>query len=406
MKCVIINSTTKSISTGQILIGLYDWLTDKHIDAYFFYGRHDDEKSKEDKKITRFCSRLSVVIHMLMSRLTGLQGYFSYFATKRLTVKLKKIKPDFVVLGILHGYYINFIMLFKFLKKYRIKTYYFLFDEYPFLGKCAFFNNCIKYKSKCSRCPAVHDFPRSWFFDRSNKIFLDKKNAYSNFNELTFVGFPYTISCARESAILTNFSGNFCDFGWGVGFNTNDQYSLDSIYKDYNIPKDKIIVLNVGRFSNERKGIKKYYYKLANELAKRDDILFIHIGLDKENVEKPSNVFSLPFINDHNLLLAFYSIADLLVITSDNEGLPTVCIEALASGTPICGFNISGIPYVAPKPIGTFIEPFNIYQMANYITKIQKKNTNIINECKKYALNHYEKEAVFGKIFTEYVQKN
>lgn len=404
MKCVIINSTTKSISTGQILIGLYDWLVVKGIDTYFFYGRHDDEKNKKDKRISRFCSRLSVMMHMLMSRLTGLQGYFSYFTTKRLIAKIKKIKPDFIVLGILHGYYINFITLFKFLKKHKINTYYFLFDEYPFLGKCAFFNNCMKFKSECSRCPAVHDFPSSWFFDRSKKIFLDKKQAYSNFSELTFVGFPYTISCAKKSAVLTDFSGNFCDFGWGLSL-INSKHSNSEIFKKYNIPDNKTIILNVGRYSNERKGIKKYFYPIAQKLADRSDIVFVHIGLDKTNVDIPKNVIALPFVNDQELLLSFYSFADLLVITSDNEGLPTVCVEALACGTPICGFKISGIPYVAPSPFGEYIEPFNVEKMVDFISRVEKKNKKTINECKEYAISNYSREVVFHKIFNSYIRK-
>ena len=54
----------------------------------------------------------------------------------------------------------------------------------------------------------------------------------------------------------------------------------------------------------------------------------------------------------------FYAASDLIVLTSRNEGLPVVIIEAFASGTPVVATRVGGVPeLVADGVTGFLVEP-------------------------------------------------
>jgi len=94
-------------------------------------------------------------------------------------------------------------------------------------------------------------------------------------------------------------------------------------------------------------------------------------------------------VADFNELAEYYTIADLFIVTSFAETTPNTAMQALACGTPICGFDIEGIPYTAPGPFGTYVEPGNVHQLVQVITNTRKKNETVINNCRNYAKSRY-----------------
>jgi glycosyltransferase involved in cell wall biosynthesis len=49
--------------------------------------------------------------------------------------------------------------------------------------------------------------------------------------------------------------------------------------------------------------------------------------------------------------------ADALIMTSDHEGLPMAVLEALASGVPVFGFDVGGLPEIAERGAPLFLAP-------------------------------------------------
>lgn len=89
-------------------------------------------------------------------------------------------------------------------------------------------------------------------------------------------------------------------------------------------------------------------------------------------------------------MACFYTLADAYVTTSSGEAMSNACLESLACGTPIIGFNVSRMSYLAPAPIGTYIPYDNIDSFAEAISNLPKKNDEISTMCRKYAENHYD----------------
>ena len=71
------------------------------------------------------------------------------------------------------------------------------------------------------------------------------------------------------------------------------------------------------------------------------------------------------------------------------ETQPNTCIEALSCGTPICGFNISGIPTCAESPYGCFVEPRNVDAMVNVVLQTKKKTKENIEAIRRYAQSRF-----------------
>ena len=396
MKILLLNSIAEKRSTGQIMYELYAYLKSRGHEVLFCYGR--GKKPAESEDIVRIDSGLEVRLHGAVSRVTGLQGYWSNLATSKLIRLTERFGPDAVILGNLHGYYLNAFKFLKYLKKNRLLTYYYMFDEHAFLGKCAFFNTCENYKTYCHDCPKKKAYPASLLFDTSEKIFKDKLAVYTGFEELSFIGVPYTVSRSKEAALFIKSGAKVYDFGWGI--DTHAAFvpiDNDPLRKELNIPDGNTVILAVAPLSNKRKGIKQYYYPLAS-LLKDKPISFVHVGFDGTEADKPDNVITVPFVKDQKQLAAYFSLADMLVMTSTSEGYPTVCLDALSCGTPICGFDVSGTPFVAPAPYGRFVKPYDMDALAKLVTDVKLKDEKIINECRAYAEQNLDSGVIFDRV--------
>ena len=398
MRILMLNSIAEKRSTGQIMFELYSFLKKRGHDIRFCYGRGT---SPDISEFIRIDSDLEFYTHAIVSRVTGLQGYYSGSATKKVISIIREFKPEIVVLGNIHGYYLNAFKLLHYLKENNIYTIYYMFDEYAFLGKCAFFDNCENYKTVCRDCPKKRGYPKSYFFDTSTKIFRDKLEVYQGFKTLRFVSVPYTVSRAKESALFKKTNAVVFPFGWGIDTNGAFKPSdTKALRKKLDIPKNNKVVLAVAPFSNDRKGIAAYYYPIA-KMLKDAEISFIHVGFDGRTGDAPDNVITIPFIKKQNELADYFSLADLFVIPSVSEGYPTVCLDSISCGTPICGFNVSGTPYVASDPIGKFVQPFDVEALCEVVKTSPRKNEEIISKCREYAQNNLDSKAIFGKLFEQ-----
>lgn len=384
MKYVIINSVCKSKSTGSIAYGLHSFLKEQGHTSIVCYGR--DEKFEENGLI-KIDSDLEVNVHAILTRLTGLQGYFSNVATTKLLRIIRKFRPDGVFLLNIHGYYLNEYRLLNFLKKNKIRTVYIMPDEYAFLGKCCYSNDCEKYKSECSNCNYIQEYPKSLLFDQSRRIFRMKQKVYNGFDNLIFVSPEFNILKAKESTLLKNHKLQVADWGIDLEKTYYDRNSSD-IKKKYNIPENKRVILAVGSFINERKGIRRFFLECAKQ-TKCNDLVFVNVGFDGDERECPLNYLPIKYVNNQIELSELFSCADLFVIASTADTMPLACLISLGCGTPICCFKTSGLPFLADDTCAYFIEPENKEMLLAAIEKTPYKNQEIIDRCRSYALKRF-----------------
>lgn len=398
MKIAIINTTAKTGSIGKIAYGQYERLRKDGHAVRLYYGRCDSIRSD---CVQRIDTDAEIAFHVFLARLTGLHGYYSSSATKRLIKELESFGPDLVQLYNLHGYYLNVNMLLKYLGKKEIPVVYSMLDEYPYLGRCCYSFACDGFQNGCRNCTLSRKtYPGTWFFRFSEKFNRDKKQAYGYLKNICYAGPEWVVQRARRSSLLK-----------GKKFYCVDEYvDTDVVFMpvtDYRFTDRELtcsmkkIVLSVAPYSDPRKG-GKLFMQLAQLCRKMDDYLFVYIGMDVKGVRTPSNCIVKGFIKCQEELAEYYSAADVFVCTSMADTMPNVCLDSLACGTPVIGFDNTGIPYVADEPLGVFVESGNVRALAAAIKKVQKKTAEDAAACREYALSRYSPDVYYGKMLHIY----
>ena len=387
----IVNSVHKS-STGKIGSGLHKYLLQKGYNSFFCYGRGLKQIDETHYRIDRV---FEFYLHALLCRLFGAQGFYSQWATRRLLRFLKTKRID-TIYGIgLHGYYLNEKLFFDFIVRNNIRFIYIMADEYPFLGKCGYSNGCTNYLSGCGNCPQKREYPRSLFFDRSRLIYRIKQKAYSQLRKAVFVGPEYTIIASKKSPLMRNIKTDIVDEA--IDINLYYPREVAKLKKQLNIAEEKIILVCVAPLSYERKGC-KYFMQAAEALKNDHRFIFVHVGYTGDISLCPDNYIPVGFEANQSKLAEYYSLADLFVFPSLLDTMPNACLEALACGSPLLCFNISGMPYIADETTATFIEAKNVSQMVDVIKKTRKKSHDSIDTSRAYAVQIYDNQKYYENL--------
>lgn len=379
MKNIAIINTIRDRSTGKIAVNLHNFAKRNEYNSYMCYGR--GEKTS-DNSYYRIDSPIEVFIHFLLARVTGLQGYFSYFATRRLIKFIKNHHIDTVFAVSLHGYYLNQPLLFRFLSESDISFVYIMIDEYPYLGKCGGRKDCNNYVDECRHCPRVRDYPQSLIFDTAHRIYKMKERYYTILNKSVFVGPQFVIDEAKKTMILKD--KHLTALDEAIDTSLFKPIKDGHFLKDNGIDINKVIISCVGD-----KGL-EYFIELVKRFSVDDRYEFVHAGLPKLPEYSAKNYHTFGYITDQTVLADIYSSSDLLVFPSLQDTMPNTCLESLSCGTPLLCFNISGMPYIADSSTASFIKANDVDEGARIIQSIRKKTQGTIDTCRKYAVKRYD----------------
>lgn len=380
-------------STGKIAKGFVRDFNKKGCNTYFCYGRGDAPKDDHEYRID---TSMEVKWHAICSRVTGTEGNFSTSATKRLLSKLDEWHIDSIVLVNLMGYFINRELVFEHIKRNKIRAVYLMIDEAAYTGNCGGMNDCLLYREGCRICPHFKEFPSSLFFDRSHVGYECKKRCYSGLNSCVFVGPEYVIENAHTSPVMHDLKMEIVDEAVDVDFYTpRDTVFLRS---KLGITEDKIIIGCVAPYPNSRKGV-QYLIEAARQLEDDDRYIFVQVGYKLENKDTlPNNYIAIPPIYNQEELAYYYSLPDVFAFPSVGDTMPNTCLEALAAGTPLICFDISGMPYMLDSTVGTLVKAKDPVALAKAIKLVKKKSKEVEESCRRYAISRYDNKQYSNKI--------
>lgn len=380
MKILLLDVNYKKGSTGKIVYDLKNELEKKGEEVLVCYGR--GEKVKEENVI-KFAYDIETYFHAFLSRITGLMGYFSFFSTRKLLKIIKEFNPEIIHIHETHSYFLNHIKLIKEIKKRQIKTIWTFHCEYMYTGNCGYAYECEKWKESCGKCPNIGEYPKSLFFDFTQKMFLDKKKVFENFENLTIVTPSQWLADRVKQSFLKNKKIEIIHNG--IDIEIFKPRSFKHLKERHNIKDNKKIILGVAPdIMSERKG-GRWILGLANEL-KKEDYIFILIGVTNLKEKFPKNVIALGRTENQIELAEYYSMADLFVICSLKENYPTTCLEAQACGTEVVGFDVGGTKETVCYPNNNFVEYGEIVKLKKIILEKKRKSKKII--CNKFLIKH------------------
>ena len=391
MKILQINAALEFGSTGRNAIELSDYLIKKGHKSIIAYS----ECIKEYENSYRINSKFDVKLHGLLSRLTGLQGYFSIGPTKRLISYMEKESFDAVVLGNLHSNFINLPMLFKYILKNNVNTVIVLHDCFMFTGRCSHYtkDNCFKWKSGCCECPRLKKDNISWFFDRSKKTYNLRKNFYEKAQNLAIIGVSEWITNEARQSVMKNSKIIKTVYNW-VDLDIFKPKKKD-LKRKYNI-QDKFVILGIASFWGEGKGL-NYFYELSEKIT--DDCHIVLVGRNLSRI-KSDKITYIDETHDVIELSEIYNMADVFLNFSMEESFGKVTAEALSCGVPVIVPDTTANPELVGEKCGYVYSDFDLSDVISYIEKVKlqtKEKYSLFS--RKYAEEMFDKNKNLEKYY-------
>lgn len=341
MKVVQINAVYEYSSTGRTTMELNRALKNRGYESYVFCTNQNDEANGI------FCmgTSFSRAFHGFLSRLTGLQGYFSHSSTRRMLKKMDEIKPDIVHLRNLHGNFIHINMLLDYLVKNQIATIISLHDCWLFTGHCCHFleDNCDKWQYGCGKCPAWHKWNKSWFFDRSAKVYRDRKERFTKLKKLAVVGVSDWVTNECRKSFMKENAKFYRIYNW---------IDLKTFVPWHDGENDRPMILSVAQGWSDVKGLSD----IINIARESMDYDFVLVGNIPGGYDIPSNIKAVGTVNDVKELVRYYQKADIFLHLSYQETFGKVIAEALACGTPAVVYDVTAMPELIGSGCGTVVQ--------------------------------------------------
>lgn len=344
MRLLIINSFCGVLSTGRIVSSIAEDYFAKGWEVKIGYGRGTVPESSK-KFAVKIGNKVEFVIHALMTRLFDRNGsgLCSYFATRRFLKWADEFNPDELWLHNLHGYYLNWQLLFKWIKtRPNMKVLWTLHDCWAFTGHCSYFEigctnkECNRWKFLCSSCPLKGEYPGSKFFSNAKWNYLAKRKAFQGVKRLSLI----TPSEWLAEQVKKSFLG-----GYGVHvvhntINTEIFRPRDSSFRDRYGLAGKIVILGVAAGWRECKGLKDFF-ELRGILDDKYAIVLVGLN-DKQLASLPQGVIGIKRTHDAIELAEIYSAVDYFFNPTHSENYPTVNLEARACGCHIVTYDTGG----------------------------------------------------------------
>jgi len=346
MNLLLINSVLGFGSTGRIVLDIAKEYEQNGYQVKIAYGRSSKVSKETEADIQKYGVRIGndmdVYSHVLYTRLTDKHGLASKAATKRFLKWAEDYNPDILWLHNIHGYYINYELLFSWIKsRPQMQVKWTLHDCWAFTGHCSHFTyvKCDKWKEDCHNCPQLDQYPKS-FRDNSTRNYLRKRSAFTNVPNLTLVTPSNWLKEIVQQSFMSEYPAD-------VKYNTIDTtvfMPMKSTFKqDHNI-QDKKIILGVASIWNERKGLNDFI-QLSQKLNP-NEYQVVLVGLNEEQLKdlkkRNINIIGLKRTNNLHELVKIYSSADIFVNPTYEDTFPTVNMEAEACGTKVITYNIGG----------------------------------------------------------------
>lgn len=316
-------------STGRICTDLATDLEMQGYEVKIAYGREEVPRQFQ-KYAVRIGSDFTVKMNGLQARILDNEGLSAKVSTKRFLDWASYYNPDFLWLHNIHGYYVNYELLFQWIKnRPNMKVNWTLHDCWPFTGHCTHFTiaNCYKWKKECRNCIQKKEYPKSIFWDRSKKNFFKKKAAFLGVKNMTLITPSQWLADLVKASFLREYT---VEIQYNK-VNSSVFKPLKSNFRGTYGIENKIMILGVASVWNTRKGLDDFI-KLRELLDDRFTIVLV--GLNSKQISKlPHGIIGLNKTNDMTELAAIYTTADFFINPSREETFGMTTIEAISCGT-------------------------------------------------------------------------
>lgn len=128
-----------STSTGRIMQEIGELAMGNGWQSYIAYSRGRDGIRPCRSELIPVGNRLSVLCHGVATRLFDRHGLASRLATIQFIRRLESIRPDIIHIHNIHGYFLDYRLLFSYLSRCSVPVVWTVHDCWLYTGHCYYY---------------------------------------------------------------------------------------------------------------------------------------------------------------------------------------------------------------------------------------------------------------------------
>ena len=264
----------------------------------------------------------------MATRLFDSHGLTGERATHRFIEQAQAFEPDVVHLHNIHGYYLCYPPLFKWLVFNGLRTLWSLHDCWALTGHCAFFDrrHCTGWQGDCAGCRAREAYPATLFAVRGKRNKALKQRIFHSGADITLL--PVSEWLANDILPLSHLADL-----------PRELMKIDvdiSTFRPTDGPHTG--VLGVAQVWNADKNL-DFFRRLRRELPCE---VPIRIAGNLRGQRLPEGIEHLGCISSIDAMARTYAAAAVFVNPTLADNYPLTNREALACGTPVVSRTVGG----------------------------------------------------------------
>lgn len=402
-----------STSTGRIMKEIGELAMANGWESYVAYSKGRDGLPGSTSIPVPVGNKASVVWHGLQTRILDRHGLGSVLATKRFIEDIRRIGPDIIHIHNIHGYFLNYRILFDFLSHSGIQVIWTVHDCWLYTGHCYhyMYAGCDRWKTGCGHCPQRGKFPRSLFADRSARNFRDKRDAFCSMPEdrLTIVPVSDWMRSEMSESFLKDYRFQVIHNGIDTDV-FSPQPALESeVRRCYGLG-DSHVILGIASIWSEEKGLNDFV-----EMAARldSDEVIVLVGMDRKQLDDVLSRCGRTVLGDRMVavkrtadvhqLAGLYSTADVFVNPTWQDNYPTVNLEAISCGTPVVTYRTGGSIEAVAGDTGFVVEQGDIEGLVDAVRRVETLGkAHFMDACRSRAVKEFRKEDRYAEYIELY----
>ncbi|MBR2628293.1 MAG: glycosyltransferase, partial [Alistipes sp.] len=273
-----------STSTGRIMQEIGELAMQNGWESYIAYGFGRDGHKPCTSQLIPVGNTWDVRWHGVMTRLFDRHGLASKRATRQFIEQIKQIDPDIIHIHNIHGYFLNYPILFDYLSTCGKPVIWTVHDCWLYTGHCYHYAyaGCYEWETHCKHCPQKRAFPTSYWKDRSSKNFIDKRNAFTSIPKdlMRFV----TVSAWMRNEMSRSFLKDY-DFQVihnGIDTSIFQPRSIEAVKQKYGLADKRHILLGVASIWSDEKGLSDFL-SLAEHINEEEIIVLVGVDESLKN---------------------------------------------------------------------------------------------------------------------------
>ena len=388
MKLLQINPVVRlNTSTGRIMKEIGELAMSAGWESYIAYSRARDGVPAHSSQLVPVGDKLDLAVHAVATRLFDAHGLVSHRATRQLIKEIRRIDPDVVHIHNVHGYFLNYPLLLKFLQESGKPVIWTVHDCWLYTGHCYYYSaaRCDKWKTGCGHCPQKRAFPASWLVDGSARNWKKKQQAFAPMERLVICPVSDWIRREMSESLLK-------DKPFQVIHNGIDLSTFRPEAAEGEAPLPGTTILAVATLWHQEKGFPDLV-RMAGLLREDEHLILVGRMSEEQIRQLPAGVRHVPRTRDADKLAALYAQATVFVNPTWQDNYPTVNLEALACGTPVVTYRTGGSVEAVTPETGFVVEQGNVEEMLEKVRTIAASSRESYREsCRARALAHFRKE--------------